>query len=654
LGICLAASLLASVEARAATKLIAVLPLDARMAQGWLSEAGRSSIEEMVRDDAANLLAPKGWTILTGDTMLQVLIDNGVDPAKCSDQTCHLTIAREINAEKFISGAVQFVDGEFTASIRLIDTQSARIVSTERLSGRSARELRDAFEPKAEGFFKRAGLLGPVVTAEAAQTQHDGTLIVVSTPPGATVVLDGESVGKTPLRRRVSNGTYDLGVQMEGFSPVWKSITVNGDRETVVSERMAEERGFVQTLANGYVQVVATPEEAEITIDGQKAGNGLQGPLTPGRHVVRAEAEGYRPIEQAVTVPNSGTSTATLTLQAALGELLVSVNLAAECEAQGTRLLVTPSKPRKVTLTAGEVHLTCRRQGYEDAIQVVNITPDETVVVPIVMSARDEPRQAMTEVEPGLQIEVRHGPREIQIASDTDERDLVIEPAKKRRNVPEISFDAEEPAVSWKAPSNPQRQSQVDPRSGLDFVWLQGNGCRADDVFCEGEKTLGSHTTVASLWMSKTPVTVAAYLRCVRAGGCETPSAGARCHWGQGRGNQPMNCVDWQQAKQFCEWTGGRLPNIEEWENAASAGRARWDDLAAEFRDDDSDGQAQAATAHADMSGQIWEWTATNSGTKKVLSKVLTSTGARSSSTPSHRFTDPLFQDETVGFRCAR
>ena len=69
---------------------------------------------------------------------------------------------------------------------------------------------------------------------------------------------------------------------------------------------------------------------------------------------------------------------------------------------------------------------------------------------------------------------------------------------------------------------------------------------------------------------------VAEYRRCVDAGECERPFDYLRTHYcnydAPQRDDYPVNCVNWQNALDYCAWRGGRLAFEVEWEKAARGG----------------------------------------------------------------------------------
>ncbi len=82
---------------------------------------------------------------------------------------------------------------------------------------------------------------------------------------------------------------------------------------------------------------------------------------------------------------------------------------------------------------------------------------------------------------------------------------------------------------------------------------------------------------ISHFLLDHTEVSVAAYRACVKAGKCSLPSSkGKYCNYGKpGRGDHPVNCVNWHQAKRFCQWQGKRLPTAKEWRWAAQGASDR-------------------------------------------------------------------------------
>jgi len=103
-------------------------------------------------------------------------------------------------------------------------------------------------------------------------------------------------------------------------------------------------------------------------------------------------------------------------------------------------------------------------------------------------------------------------------------------------------------------------------------------GCSKADSKCDVDEgpAGGIIVKLPSFKIDKYEVTVEQYQKCISAGKCGTPKDFKRNNYcnlnAPNRSNHPINCVDWQHAKSYCEWQSGRLPYEAEWERAARGG----------------------------------------------------------------------------------
>jgi len=163
-----------------------------------------------------------------------------------------------------------------------------------------------------------------------------------------------------------------------------------------------------------------------------------------------------------------------------------------------------------------------------------------------------------------------------------------------------------------------------DGSSGPEMVWIPADKFKMGSNEDNNEKPIHEVMIAYEFAMGKYPITFDEYDLFCQATQREKPSDA-----GWGRGKRPVINIDWQNAKDYCQWlseqTGKqyRLPSEAEWEYAGRAGTT----TQYSFGDNENrlqnyawyDGNAGSTTHPVgekrpnpwglyDMHGNVWEW----------------------------------------------
>ena len=131
--------------------------------------------------------------------------------------------------------------------------------------------------------------------------------------------------------------------------------------------------------------------------------------------------------------------------------------------------------------------------------------------------------------------------------------------------------------------------------------------------------------------------------------------------------NRPVEKVNWEQADTYCHKVGKRLPTEWEWEHAARAGTSSayyWGDAmndAYAWHKGNANKETHPvgtkkpnAFGLYDMSGNVWEWTASDHEKGGKVQRGGSWRNHGISQRSGHRIlSNPIYRYHYVGFRCA-
>lgn len=210
---------------------------------------------------------------------------------------------------------------------------------------------------------------------------------VSSAPAGAAILVDGVPVGTSPAIVEILQGEHELTLELPGFASELRPLSI----EPGIAVDLGS---VVLTPATGVLSLSSTPSGANVSVDGEFAGQTpLELELAPNKdHRISLSRAGYRRASETLRMEAGASLERTLTLKPLLGDVLVKVSPA------DAELLVN-GKPvgrgsQTLALPAVLQRLEARLEGYESAKRSVTPRPGLEQLVEIQLLTPQAARKA--------------------------------------------------------------------------------------------------------------------------------------------------------------------------------------------------------------------------------------------------------------------
>ena len=314
------------------------------------------------------------------------------------DDACAVEIGQLIGAEYLVIGEIINFGGDgnsnyYQVDIKIVSIEKGDVQEkvTEEVEGKP-RDLFAAIEQASQDIVRRIASAG--ITTSPTYTPGPGITMpqkvysdvyVESTPPGATIMIDGVEKGFTPTKvEGIQIGTRKLMLILPGYETLQKGIVVEDGKIGNVSEVLIPKTG-------GFT-ILSEPSGAMVYLFDQPKGPtplNLES-LEVKEYVVRVELENYKPKTLRVNVQYNDNITQKFKLDPLPGNVNAIIDPPnAEIFIKGKKYKLSRTGITKIKLNVGTHKLDIKKSGYDSQTRTVTIGPNESV--PIEVNLRKKP-----------------------------------------------------------------------------------------------------------------------------------------------------------------------------------------------------------------------------------------------------------------------
>ncbi len=127
-----------------------------------------------------------------------------------------------------------------------------------------------------------------------------GRLKIYSFPENASVFIQNNDYGRTPVEVRLNEGNYLVEIKKKGYRPFQKNVNVSSRQVSYINANLDKKQVHRKF---GKIHFSSTPRHAKVMIDGSYHGEApLSVQVPAGEHKVRIQKKGYESFHKTVYV----------------------------------------------------------------------------------------------------------------------------------------------------------------------------------------------------------------------------------------------------------------------------------------------------------------------------------------------------------------
>ena len=332
-----------------------------------------------------SLIQSNRFTVVDKKERDEVLKEQKFQQSGLCDDECIVDLGKNLGAEYLVIGELIELPGLYQIDIKILSVETGETTKkvTSEIEG-GMKDLLNGIEEASREIVRQiasGGDSNPVVQQAGitlAEKKYSGVFIE-SNPKGATVMVDGEDRGFTPIQiEKVEVGTRSLMLIKPGYETLSKGIIVTEGEITNISE--------VLIPKTGNLTILSEPTGAMVYLENIPRGKtplDLKG-LEVKDYIVDVELNNYRKKTLRVTVQYNQNTTQKFELESLPGTINAIIDpVSATVKAYGKKYKSSGSGITRVTLPAGKHSIEISNKGYESQTRTITLGPNEAIPLEI-------------------------------------------------------------------------------------------------------------------------------------------------------------------------------------------------------------------------------------------------------------------------------